>query len=261
MGVEVGVDPLADTGKVDGDVCDTPRVEVPAQRVPHPTATARSVSPGQPSRPRRRALTTLLRSGPQASQRGWSTPGCQAPKVVGPVAAPAVAATASCGRVVIQILATICPWTPTCRWSWPGSWRWSSTLRCRLFSRFGTRITTAVEDGVLRPEVRLPPVRLLATHLGLAVNTVARSYRELELAGVVETRGRHRDLRACRPVPDAQARIQRSASISPGACGRWASGPRRCSPSCATNWSVRAAVRALRRNPDPRRRLARPVEP
>jgi DNA-binding transcriptional regulator YhcF (GntR family) len=37
---------------------------------------------------------------------------------------------------------------------------------------------------------RLPTVRALAGELGLAVNTVARSYRELEAAGVVETRGR-----------------------------------------------------------------------
>jgi DNA-binding transcriptional regulator YhcF (GntR family) len=33
-------------------------------------------------------------------------------------------------------------------------------------------------------------VRQLADDLGLAVNTVARSYRELEAAGLVETRGR-----------------------------------------------------------------------
>jgi DNA-binding transcriptional regulator YhcF (GntR family) len=33
-------------------------------------------------------------------------------------------------------------------------------------------------------------VRRLADDLGLAVNTVARAYRELEAAGLVETRGR-----------------------------------------------------------------------
>jgi DNA-binding transcriptional regulator YhcF (GntR family) len=36
----------------------------------------------------------------------------------------------------------------------------------------------------------LPTVRELATHLGLAANTVARAYRELERTAVVETRGR-----------------------------------------------------------------------
>lgn len=49
------------------------------------------------------------------------------------------------------------------------------------------RITT----GVLRPGERLPTVRQLAQELGLAANTVARAYRELEQAGLVETRGRH----------------------------------------------------------------------
>ncbi|AGL17482.1 GntR family transcriptional regulator [Actinoplanes sp. N902-109] len=44
--------------------------------------------------------------------------------------------------------------------------------------------------GALPAGTRLPPVRHLATQLGLAVNTVARSYRELEQAGLVETRGR-----------------------------------------------------------------------
>ncbi|NDZ96809.1 GntR family transcriptional regulator [Streptomyces sp. SID6673] len=38
---------------------------------------------------------------------------------------------------------------------------------------------------------RIPTVRRLAADLGLAANTVARSYRELEAAGVIETRGRH----------------------------------------------------------------------
>jgi DNA-binding transcriptional regulator YhcF (GntR family) len=37
---------------------------------------------------------------------------------------------------------------------------------------------------------RLPTVRRLAADLGLATNTVARAYRELEEAGLIETRGR-----------------------------------------------------------------------
>jgi DNA-binding transcriptional regulator YhcF (GntR family) len=37
---------------------------------------------------------------------------------------------------------------------------------------------------------RLPTVRRLADDLGLAANTVARAYRELERDGIVETRGR-----------------------------------------------------------------------
>lgn len=45
-------------------------------------------------------------------------------------------------------------------------------------------------SGQLQPGDRLPTVRDLATQLGVAPNTVARAYRELEQAGVVETRGR-----------------------------------------------------------------------
>jgi DNA-binding transcriptional regulator YhcF (GntR family) len=47
-----------------------------------------------------------------------------------------------------------------------------------------------VATGELAPGTRLPTVRALAAELGIAVNTVARAYRELEALGVIETRGR-----------------------------------------------------------------------
>ena len=47
-----------------------------------------------------------------------------------------------------------------------------------------------VETGALAPGTKLPTVRALAADLGLATNTVARAYRELEALGVIETRGR-----------------------------------------------------------------------
>jgi DNA-binding transcriptional regulator YhcF (GntR family) len=52
------------------------------------------------------------------------------------------------------------------------------------------QIIDGVRDGKLAPGTRLPTVRELAGQIGLAVNTVARAYRELETAGIVETRGR-----------------------------------------------------------------------
>lgn len=58
------------------------------------------------------------------------------------------------------------------------------------FEQVRDGIRAQVDDGVLEPGFRLPPVRSLATSLGLAANTVARAYKELEAAGVVETRGR-----------------------------------------------------------------------
>ncbi|GGL12255.1 GntR family transcriptional regulator [Mangrovihabitans endophyticus] len=52
------------------------------------------------------------------------------------------------------------------------------------------RIAELAATGHLAAGAKLPPVRRLATDLGLAANTVARAYRELEHAGLVETRGR-----------------------------------------------------------------------
>jgi DNA-binding transcriptional regulator YhcF (GntR family) len=51
-------------------------------------------------------------------------------------------------------------------------------------------LAARVDDGSLSPGERLPTVRALAAELEVAVNTVARAYRELENAGVIETRGR-----------------------------------------------------------------------
>jgi DNA-binding transcriptional regulator YhcF (GntR family) len=59
------------------------------------------------------------------------------------------------------------------------------------FEQVRSQIAALIECGELAPAVRLPTVRTLAAELGLAVNTVARSYRELERAGLLETRGRH----------------------------------------------------------------------
>lgn len=58
------------------------------------------------------------------------------------------------------------------------------------FEQLRMQIVEAVRNGSLVAGTRLPPVRRLAEELGLAANTVARSYRELEQAHVIETRGR-----------------------------------------------------------------------
>ena len=58
------------------------------------------------------------------------------------------------------------------------------------FEQIRAEIAAQVTNGVLAVGTRLPTVRRLADDLGLAVNTVARAYRELEAAGIVETRGR-----------------------------------------------------------------------
>ena len=59
-----------------------------------------------------------------------------------------------------------------------------------LFDQLRVAVIDAVRDGRLAAGTRLPTVRELAAELGLAPNTVARAYRELEGAGIVETRRR-----------------------------------------------------------------------
>lgn len=59
-----------------------------------------------------------------------------------------------------------------------------------LFEQLRTQIASRVATAELQPGERLPTVRALATELGLAVNTVAKVYRELEADGVVVTEGR-----------------------------------------------------------------------
>ena len=58
------------------------------------------------------------------------------------------------------------------------------------FAQLHQQILTQVADGILTPGDRLPTVRRLAGDLGIAPNTVARAYRELEADGVLEGRGR-----------------------------------------------------------------------
>jgi DNA-binding transcriptional regulator YhcF (GntR family) len=59
------------------------------------------------------------------------------------------------------------------------------------YEQIRTQIAAQVASGALAPGTRLPTVRALAETLGVAVNTVARAYRELEHAGVVTTGRRH----------------------------------------------------------------------
>jgi DNA-binding transcriptional regulator YhcF (GntR family) len=58
------------------------------------------------------------------------------------------------------------------------------------FEQIRLQVIEAVRTGALTPGDKLPTVRRLADDLGLAPNTVARSYRALEQDEVIETRGR-----------------------------------------------------------------------
>lgn len=59
------------------------------------------------------------------------------------------------------------------------------------YEQLREQIAGLIATSELKPGNRLPPVRQLAADLGLAGGTVARAYRELEQAGLIEGRGRH----------------------------------------------------------------------
>ncbi|TDX78434.1 DNA-binding transcriptional regulator YhcF (GntR family) [Rathayibacter sp. PhB151] len=58
------------------------------------------------------------------------------------------------------------------------------------FEQIREGITAQVAAGSLLVGTRLPAVRTLAEELGVAPGTVAWAYKELEAAGILETRGR-----------------------------------------------------------------------
>jgi DNA-binding transcriptional regulator YhcF (GntR family) len=58
------------------------------------------------------------------------------------------------------------------------------------YEQLRTQVAAKVVTGELEPGEKLPTVRQLARDLGLAANTVARAYRELEADQVISTQGR-----------------------------------------------------------------------
>ena len=59
-----------------------------------------------------------------------------------------------------------------------------------LSEQLAAAIADRIRRGSLAPGARLPTVRALAEDMGLAANTVAKAYRALEEAGLVQGRGR-----------------------------------------------------------------------
>ncbi|WP_203579233.1 GntR family transcriptional regulator [Microbacterium hibisci] len=79
------------------------------------------------------------------------------------------------------------------------------------FEQLRAGLIDAVASGELAPGSRLPTVRRLAEDLGIAPGTVARAYRELEAAGIIETRGRNGTFVAFDADP-ARQQLQRAAA-------------------------------------------------
>ena len=59
------------------------------------------------------------------------------------------------------------------------------------YEQIRAQISSLIALGTLAPGSRLPTVRSLAADLGIAAGTVARAYRELEQARLIETRRRN----------------------------------------------------------------------
>lgn len=59
--------------------------------------------------------------------------------------------------------------------------------RIPVYEQIRAQLAGYISTGALGAGDRLPTVRGLATDLGIAVNTVARAYTELESAGLVST--------------------------------------------------------------------------
>ena len=73
------------------------------------------------------------------------------------------------------------------------------------FEQVRRQIASGAADRSLPPGHKLPTVRQLAADLGLANNTVARAYRELETDGVIETHGRKGTFIASSKLGDSDA--------------------------------------------------------
>ncbi|MBN6036670.1 GntR family transcriptional regulator [Amycolatopsis sp. 195334CR] len=58
------------------------------------------------------------------------------------------------------------------------------------YEQVRSALARQINDRTLPVGTKLPTVRKLAADLGIAPNTIARAYRELEEAGLIETRGR-----------------------------------------------------------------------
>lgn len=81
------------------------------------------------------------------------------------------------------------------------------------YEQLRRQLADLIGAGVLAPGDRLPPLRQLASDLGLAVGTVGRTYSELESAGqVVSRRGGGTRVAEGTRLPPSQVRTALHAS-------------------------------------------------
>lgn len=78
------------------------------------------------------------------------------------------------------------------------------------YEQLRRQLAALIASSVLEDGTRLPPVRQLAADLDLAPGTVARTYRELQAAGLATTR-RGGGTRVRRPSSPSSSRSRRAA--------------------------------------------------
>ena len=82
------------------------------------------------------------------------------------------------------------------------------------FEQVRSQLAEQIRSGALAAGERLPTVRRLAEDLGIAPNTVARTFKELEAEGLVETRGRNGTVVSWSPEADTRALEQAAATFA-----------------------------------------------
>jgi DNA-binding transcriptional MocR family regulator len=81
-------------------------------------------------------------------------------------------------------------------------------IQGRRAADISASIERAVGEGVLEPGQLLPPMRELATTLGVNPNTVAAAYRTLRERGVIETHGRRGSRVRPRPATTSREKVR-----------------------------------------------------
>lgn len=83
------------------------------------------------------------------------------------------------------------------------------------YEQVRAQLAGLIRAGALLPGDKLPVVRALAADLGVATNTVARAYRELEASGLVTTRRRVGTIVQAAPAPASpELRTQAAAFVA-----------------------------------------------
>lgn len=85
------------------------------------------------------------------------------------------------------------------------------------YEQLRAQFAVMIAAGLLEPHTRLPTVRALSGALSVAPGTVARTFRELQHEGLIESRGRHGSFvvdepPGSEPVAERQRRLELAAT-------------------------------------------------